>query len=126
MNEPLMLLTIGIFAIIIFILLFYPNKGIVSVWKKSRYANKKVLIEDALKYLYNCEYNNINCTLNGIAGNLSISADDATDIISRLESMGLVSVKKDELSLTSMEDLTHCVLFVFIVYGKNILQTKQV
>ena len=100
MNEPLMLLTIGIFAIIIFILLFYPNKGIVAVWKKSRYANKKVLIEDALKYLYNCEYNNINCTLNGIAGNLSISADDATDIISRLESMGLVSAKKDELSLT--------------------------
>lgn len=100
MNEPLMLLTIGIFAIIIFILLFYPNKGIVSVWKKSRYANKKVLIEDSLKYLYNCEYNNINCTLNGIAGNLSISADDATEIISRLESMGLVSVKKDELNLT--------------------------
>lgn len=101
MNEPLMLLTIGTFVVIIFVLMFYPNKGIVSVWKKSHYANKKVLIEDALKYLYNCEYNNINCTLNGIAGNLSISADDATDIISRLESMGLVSAKKDELCLTS-------------------------
>ena len=101
MNEPLMLLIIGTITIIIFVLLFYPNKGIISVWKKSRYANKKVLIEDALKYLYNCEYNNINCTLNGVAGNLSISADDATDIISRLESMGLVSAKKDELNLTS-------------------------
>jgi DtxR family Mn-dependent transcriptional regulator len=101
MNEPLMLLTIGIFVIVIFVLLFYPNKGIVSIWKKSRYANKKVLIEDALKYLYNCEYNNINCTLNGVAGNLSISADDATDIITRLESMGLVSAKKNELSLTA-------------------------
>ncbi len=101
MNEPLMLLTIGIFTIVIFVLLFYPNKGIISIWKKSRYANKKTLIEDALKYLYNCEYNNVNCTLNGVAGNLSISADDATDIISRLESMGLVSAKKDELSLTS-------------------------
>ena len=101
MNEPLMLLTIGTIAIIIFVLLFYPNKGIISIWKKSRYANKKILIEDALKYLYNCEYNNVNCTLNGVAGNLSISADDATDIISRLESMGLVSAKKDELSLTS-------------------------
>jgi DtxR family transcriptional regulator, Mn-dependent transcriptional regulator len=101
MNEPLMLLTFGIFVIIIFVLLFYPNKGILSVWKKSRYANKKVLIEDALKYLYNCEYNSINCTLNGIAGNLSISADDATDIITRLESMGLVSAKKNELSLTA-------------------------
>jgi len=101
MNEPLMLLIAGTIGVLIFTLLFYPNKGIIAVWKKSNYANKKVLIEDALKYLYNCEYNNSTCSLNGIAGNLSISADDATDIISRLESMGLVSVKKDELNLTS-------------------------
>jgi len=101
MNEPLVLLIIGILVALIFVLLYYPNKGIISVWKRSRYANKKVLIEDALKYLYNCEYNNSTCSLNGIAGNLSISADDATDIIARLESMGLVSAKKDELSLTS-------------------------
>lgn len=101
MNEPLGLLIIGILITLIFVILFFPNKGIIAVWKKSRYANKKVLIEDALKYLYNCEYNNSTCSLNGIAGNLSISADDATDIIARLESMGLVSAKKDELSLTS-------------------------
>jgi DtxR family Mn-dependent transcriptional regulator len=101
MNEPLVLLIIGILVILIFVLLIYPNKGILSVWKKSKYANKKILIEDALKYIYNCEYNNSSCSLNGIAGNLSISADDATDIIARLESMGLVSAKKDELNLTS-------------------------
>jgi DtxR family Mn-dependent transcriptional regulator len=101
MNEPLILLILGVIALLIFVLLFYPSKGIIALWKKSRYASKKVLIEDALKYLYNCEYNNSVCSLNGIAGNLSISADEATDIISRLESMGLVSVKKDELTLTS-------------------------
>lgn len=101
MNEPLVLLIIGILVMLIFGLLFYPNKGIISVWKKSRYTNKKILIEDALKYLYNCEYNGINCSLNSIAGNLSISADEATDIIARLESMGLVSAKKDELDLTA-------------------------
>jgi len=101
MYGPLVLLIIGILVMLILVLLFYPNKGIMYVWKKSRYANKKILMEDALKYLYNCEYNNSSCSLNGIAGNLSISADDATDIIARLESMGLVSAKKDELNLTS-------------------------
>jgi len=101
MNEPLMLLIAGTIGVLIFILVFYPNKGIIAIWKKSNYANKKVLIEDALKYLYNCEYNNSTCSLNGIAGNLSISADEATDIISRLESMGLVSAKSGELNLTS-------------------------
>jgi len=101
MNEPLMLLMAGTIGVLIFILVFYPNKGIIAVWKKSNYANKKVLIEDALKYLYNCEYNNSTCSLNGIAGNLSISADEAADITARLESMGLVSAKSDELNLTS-------------------------
>ena len=101
MNEPLVLLIIGLLTLIFLTVLFYPDKGIIAIWKRSKYTNKKALIEDALKYLYNCEYNGINCTLNGIAGNLSISADDATDIITRLESMGLVSAKKDNLTLTS-------------------------
>ena len=100
MNEPLILLIIGIIVVIFFIVLFNPKKGIVAVWKKSNYASKKVLIEDALKYLYNCEYNNINCTLTGIAGNLSISPDDAADITSKLESMGMVTALHDALLLT--------------------------
>jgi len=101
MNEPLILLIIGFIVVLFFLLLFYPEKGIVAIWKKSNYASKKVLIEDALKYLYNCEYNNINCTLTGIAGNLSISSDESADIISRLESMGMVTAHLDALLLTS-------------------------
>ncbi len=99
MNEPLTLLFIGLLIVLFFIALLYPNKGLLAIWKKSKYTSKKALIEDALKYLYNCEYNGINCTLNGIAGNLSISADDATDILSRLESMGMVSTQKDEFKI---------------------------
>jgi DtxR family Mn-dependent transcriptional regulator len=101
MNEPLMLLIIGVLVLVITVLMMYPNKGIVAVWRKSNYANKKVLIEDALKYLYNCEYNNSICNINGIAGNLSISADDAAGIITKLESLGLVNANKEELTLTS-------------------------
>lgn len=101
MSQPLILLFIGILFILLLILIYYPNKGFLASWRKSRYASKKVLIEDALKYLYNCEYNGINCTLNGIAGNLSITADNAADIIGKLETMGMVSAKKDALTLTS-------------------------
>ncbi len=101
MNEPLMLLIIGILISVITVLIIYPNKGILATWKKSKYAKRKVLIEDALKYLYNCEYNSSYCNINGIAGSLSISADDATNIIAKLESLGLVNTNKEELTLTS-------------------------
>lgn len=100
MNNPLLLLIIGIAVVLLALGLFYPGSGIIGRWKKSRYSTKKVLIEDALKYLYNCEYNNTVCSLNGIAGNLSISADLATEIISKLESLGLIKSYNEELSLT--------------------------
>lgn len=101
MNEPLILLVIGLITVIFFILLFYPDRGIIPTWKRSRYTSRRVLIEDALKYLYNCEYNGVGCTLSSIAGNLSISEDDATHLITKLESMGMVSALKNELILTS-------------------------
>jgi len=101
MSEPLVLLIIGIIVLVFLIVLFYPEKGIVAILKRTNYSTKKVLIEDALKYLYNCEYNDISCTLSGIAGNLNIFADDAAGIIAKLESMGLVTAHKDALSLTS-------------------------
>ncbi len=100
MNEHLILLISGILVMLILLLLLYPERGIIAVWKKSINANKKVLLEDALKFLYNCEYNNSVCTLNGVAGNLSISADDATILISKLESMGLVLTSQNNLTLT--------------------------
>lgn len=100
MSEPLILFLIGLIIIITVFILFNPSKGLVSTIRKAKYVNKKVLIEDALKYLYNCEYNNSSCSINGIAGSLSINADDAADIISKLESLGLVNAKREELSLT--------------------------
>lgn len=100
MNDPLILLTAGLLLLLLALIFLYPGKGILSRWKKSIYSSRKFLIEDALKYLYNCEYNNTVCSLNSIAGNLSISADTATEIISKLESMGLVTTNKEELKLT--------------------------
>jgi DtxR family Mn-dependent transcriptional regulator len=101
MNDPLTLLIIGIVVLAFITYLVYPDKGIIAKQRRAKDSNKKILIEDALKHLYNCEYNGLNCTLNGIAGNLSIAADNAADIISRLEEMGLVSAKQDALTLTS-------------------------
>ncbi len=100
MNEPLILLITGIFFLLVLYFLLHPRKGIIIMWKKTKSVQKKALIEDALKYLYNCEYNNINCTLTGIAGNLSITPDLATEIVVKLETMGLVILKDDALILS--------------------------
>jgi DtxR family Mn-dependent transcriptional regulator len=47
-------------------------------------------MEDALKHLYDCEYKKLVCTSQSIAGALSISADDATELLARLEGLSLI------------------------------------
>lgn len=101
MNEPLILLLIGTLFLLLIFILFQPNKGIIPIIRRNKSASQKVLLEDALKFIYNCEYNNINCTLNSIAGNLNISADAAAGIISKLQNMGMIKVDKEYIALNS-------------------------
>ncbi len=101
MNEPLTLLLLGFAILILVFVLVKPESGIISLLLKNKNANQKTLLEDALKFIYNCEYNKINCTLNSIAGNLNISADAAAGIVAKLQNMGLIQVDRDYLTLTS-------------------------
>lgn len=101
MSEPLTLLLIGFAIILLIYVLVKPENGLITLLIKNKNANQKTLLEDALKFIYNCEYNNINCTLNSIAGNLGISADVAAGIVAKLQNMGLLQVDRDYLALTS-------------------------
>lgn len=100
MVDPVTALLIGTGFILVLIFFTLPHKGLLARRKRHKDINKRVLVEDALKYLYNCEYNSIGCTMNSIAGNLSIPADYAADLVAKLEEMGLISSLKDTLQLT--------------------------
>lgn len=96
-----MTLMIGTGIVLLGTILFLPEKGLVAKLRKRKTISKKVHVEDALKHLYNCEYNNISCTLNSVAGKLSISEDDAAELITKLEEMGLLNSHHDTLQLSS-------------------------
>jgi DtxR family Mn-dependent transcriptional regulator len=101
MTDPLLTLLIGSGIIIVAVVSFFPQKGLIARMKRTKTISKKVLIEDALKHLYNCEYNGIGCTLNSVAGKLGISEDEATELITKLENMGMLSTRQDTLQLSS-------------------------
>jgi len=105
MTDPLITLLIGTGIILLGIVSFLPEKGLVARMKRSKTISRRVLIEDALKHLYNCEYNGISCTLNSVAGKLSISEDEAAELITKLEDMGLLSSHHEALSFQVKEDL---------------------
>ena len=100
MVDPLTSLIIGFIIILFLIWVYLPRKGLLARLKRSKKNTHRVLIEDSLKHLYNCEYNGINCTLNSVAGNLSISADEASKVVKKLEELELITSHERGISLT--------------------------
>jgi len=64
--------------------LLWPKKGIWARLLKARLVNQRILLEDTLKFLFDCEYKNITCDMNSIAGNLNISGDKVAELVERL------------------------------------------
>ena len=101
MSDPLVTLIIGTAIILLGIVSFFPEKGFIPRMRRGKSISKRVHIEDALKHLYNCEYNNVSCTLNSVAGKLSISEDEAAELVTKLEDMGLLISHHETLQLSS-------------------------
>ncbi|MFB3080851.1 MAG: iron dependent repressor, metal binding and dimerization domain protein [Nitrosomonadaceae bacterium] len=96
--TSLVLTGLGV-AIVAFI--FWPKSGIFWKWQRGMHSTQRVLIEDALKHLYDQEYKESKCTLQSIAGTLSITGDQAAKLMGRLESLGSVKSQDEGFQLTA-------------------------
>lgn len=93
-------LIIGFIALILFFWFLWPKKGGLAIISRFSKNNKRVLLEDALKFIFDCEYNKTNCDVNSIAGNLNISTDKSGNLIGDLLSMELISIQNQLVTLT--------------------------
>ncbi len=100
LSDPLTTLLLAALAVFILLTLFWSERGFFWKWQRNRKVTKRVLIEDALKHLYDQEYKQLICTLQSIAGKLSISGDHAAKLMSRLEALGLVNAQSEGFFLT--------------------------
>jgi len=91
---------IGLLVLAVISLTFWPRIGLGARWKRWTQDTERVQIENALKHIYDCEYKNISCTIHSIAANLSIKSDRAAKLVSRLETIGLLTSNGEVLQLT--------------------------
>jgi DtxR family Mn-dependent transcriptional regulator len=82
-------------------LLFWPGKGVMARLGRARAQSSRSAIEDVLKHAYDCQSRSVACTIESIAGVLQTSTGDATRLVSRLESMGLLAQEGSGLTLTA-------------------------
>ncbi len=93
-------LLFGLVVVAVLGIVVWPRIGLWARWQDARRTTHRVLIEDALKHLYDCEYKNLVCTQQSISGALRISGDEVTSLLSGLESHRLVRLDGDTFVLT--------------------------
>lgn len=100
MNDPLSLLIIGLVLMAIFVWIVWPQRGLIAWWQRNQLDRKRVLLEDALKHFYDCEYKNKKASVDSLAGNLAISAEQAAELAAHLEKLDLILSDQNHLRLT--------------------------
>jgi len=99
--HPGLMLILGTLIILLLAWIFWPKYGLLALLTRTRMTNRRVMMEDALKFLFDCEYKKSSCNLNTLAGNLNISTDKTSKLLDRLCSMGLITMKDENIRLTS-------------------------
>lgn len=100
MDEPLVVGLILFSGLVLAGLLAWPERGFIWRWLAKERAAERVLIEDALKYLFKCERRGRLPTLESVAGMLAVPLDRATEIMDQTRQRGLVTLKGDQFQLT--------------------------
>ncbi len=98
--QPGVKLLLGLMLLIVVAWLLWPQKGGLALISKLKQNNKRALMEDALKFIFDCEYSKKACDINSIAGNLNLSMDATGQLIGELSSMELIAVKNQKVELS--------------------------
>ncbi len=101
MTTQLASLIIAALSTTVLLLIFWPDAGYFWRWRRGLASTKRVLMEDALKHLYDQEYNGLICTLRSLAGSLAIGGDEAASLMARLQELGLVRLHHEGFELTA-------------------------
>jgi DtxR family Mn-dependent transcriptional regulator len=87
-------------AVVFLGMLFFSSRhGRFWSWLTGR-TRERILIEDALKHIFSCELNNRISMVESVAGSLSISANNAAEILAKMQSEGLLRIDANGFRLT--------------------------
>ena len=81
-------------------LLLWPGRGCLRRWRRLEGLRERILLEDGLKHLYDCEYQKRTASVESLAGALEVPKGRAATVLIRLESLGLVSTQEHGMALT--------------------------
>ncbi|MCK6625664.1 MAG: metal-dependent transcriptional regulator [Anaerolineae bacterium] len=100
MPDPLNTLIITTLVAALTLWLFWPDKGLFWRWQQTRSITRRVLIEDALKHIYDCEYHGRAPTVQSLAGALNSSVNEMAGLLTDMQAHELITFAGDKPELT--------------------------
>jgi DtxR family Mn-dependent transcriptional regulator len=100
MQQTLLTLFIGLGVIALIGILFWPETGLISRWRKLRQMTERVRQEDALKHIQKQELSGNTANMQSVAGSLGLDTNRAAALIAELTESGLVEHANGGLRLT--------------------------
>jgi len=99
-TNPYLALFIFFLFVLISAFIFWPKVGLIARYKRSVSNTKRILMEDALKHIYDYQSHKLIPTLESIAGYLGSTGDKSSQIVENLKKLNLVTFRDNVLSLT--------------------------
>jgi DtxR family Mn-dependent transcriptional regulator len=100
MPNPLISLSIAALIALIALWFFWPDRGLFWRWQRGRELTERVLREDALKHIHQCEIHSDKPSLKSLAGALNVSVDAAAQVLASLETHELLVMDGASFRLT--------------------------
>ncbi|MDH3523089.1 MAG: FeoA domain-containing protein [Acidobacteriota bacterium] len=101
MTHPVIALLTAGAAVAVAVLLLWPVRGWLWRGLRALRATERVAIEDALKHLFDFEYNGRAANLQSVSGALAVSGNRAAEILARLQAQELVELEGGGYRLTA-------------------------
>lgn len=100
MSESIITLIIAAIAIVAGWIVIRPKRGMFWRWQRAQALTAKVLQEDALKHIHQCELHRDKPTLKSLAGALNTSSDEVAKVLDKLEAHELLQFERGDFQLT--------------------------
>jgi DtxR family Mn-dependent transcriptional regulator len=101
MINPLIALLIAAILTVVGLWLFWPDRGVFWRWQRANEMTERVVSEDALKHIHQCEIHNQQPTMQSLAGALNRNQNEVTSVLNRLERQEYLEFKGDQFHLTA-------------------------
>jgi len=100
MPDPLISLIIAAAITAAGFFVFWPDRGIFWSWQRNIQMTVRVLREDALKHIHQCEIHNEKPSIKSLAGALNVPVSKVTEVIEDLQTHELLRIDGSEYKLT--------------------------